>query len=109
MRREMEKDKANMAEEIERLEQALEETARKAEGLEKALEAERRGRSAAEQQAMDLRIEHARLDERAKAAEGRAVEFKAQLESLQARVAAVAKQQERKGRRTEKAPKPQEP
>ncbi len=108
MRREMAKAQADMAAEIQRLEQALEETGRKAEGLERELEAERRGRAAAEQQAMDLRIENARLDERAKAAEARAVEFKAQVEGLQARFAEAAEQQARKGR-TAKAPKPQDP
>ncbi len=106
MRREMAKEQADMGAEIQRLEQALDEAGRKVEGLKRKLETERKGRAEAGEQVTALRIENARLDERAKAAEGRVVEFKAQLEGLQARFAAAAKHQELKGR-TARAPKPQ--
>ena len=76
--------------------------------VEKALETERKGRGEAQEQVTALRIENARLDERAKGAEGRAGELKEQVEGLQVKFAEVAKQQERKGR-TAKAPKPQDP
>ncbi len=108
MRREMEQDKAHMAAEIARLEKDLEETHQKAKGLEKALETERKGRGEAQEQVTALRIENARLEERAKAAEGRAGELKEQVEGLQVKFAEVAKQPERKGR-TAKAPKPPDP
>ena len=108
MRREMEQAKADMAAEIARLEKDLEETHHKAEGLGKDLEVERKGRAAAEEQVTTVQIENARLDERAKAAEGRAAELKEQVEGLQVKFAEVAKQQERKGRAA-KAPKPPDP
>ena len=108
MRREIAKAQADMVAEIQRLEQALEETGRKVDELEKALDAERQGRADALEQVTALRIENARLDERAKAAEGRAVEFKAQLEGLQARIAKATEPQAAKGRPA-KAPKPRAP
>ena len=80
IRREMEQDKAEMASEIERLEKELADSATEAAGLTALLNAQR-----AEDQTAELRIENARLDERVKAAEGRAEEFKEQLESLQAK------------------------
>jgi septal ring factor EnvC (AmiA/AmiB activator) len=108
MRREMEKDRADMAAEIARLEKALEGAEHKASGLEKALETERKGRGEAQEQVTALRIDHARLEERAKAAEGRAGELKAQVEGLQMKFAEIARQQERTGRSAE-APRPQDP
>ncbi len=91
LRREMEKDKASMAAEIERLEKAQDAAAAKVDGLEEDLETATQGREEAGEQAAELRIENARLDERAKAAEIRAGEFKAQLESLQADFAAAVR------------------
>jgi septal ring factor EnvC (AmiA/AmiB activator) len=87
MRREMDQEKNDMAAEIERLERELQETADKASTLDKELDAARKGRATAENQVTGLRIENARLDERAKAAEGRAGEMKTQLDGLQARLA----------------------
>lgn len=54
--------------------------------LEKDLEEQRRRRERSEEQAATLRLENAWLDERVKAAEWRAGEIKAQLESLQAKL-----------------------
>lgn len=113
MRREMEQDKADMSAEIERLEKEQDEATAKVDGLEAALETERHGREEAEGQSAELRIENARLDERVKAAEGRAEEFKEQLESLQAKFADAAKARERKApqrkKQATKTAKPNEP
>ncbi len=102
-----------MAVEIERLEKGLEEAAAKVDGLEKKLEAAEQGRAQAEGQTAELRIENARLDERIKASENRAKEFKGQLESLQAKFVDAAKTRERKPsqrkRPTNKTAEPSEP
>ena len=96
MRREIEQDKADMTAEIERLEKGQEEEAAKVEKLEAALEVERQSREEAEGQTAKLRIENVRLDERVKAAERRAEEFKEQLESFQAKFAGAVYARERK-------------
>ena len=104
MRREMDKERSEMAGEIKRLEKALEETATRANALETALSAEREAGQEKDQQLTSLRIENARLDERAKAAEERAAEHKNQLEGLQEKFTELAKT--RKGAARKKDPHP---
>jgi chromosome segregation ATPase len=108
MRREMDKEKADMTVEIARLEKEVEEATTKLETAGRDLEAQRKGRAAAEKQVTDLRIENARLDERTKAAEGVADELREQLKTLHERFAEVAGQKKQTQRGT-KAPKPKEP
>lgn len=105
MRREMEKEKADMAAEIARLEKEVEEAGAKFEEMGRELDTERESRGAAEKQAMELRIENARLDERAKAAEGLASDLREQLKSLSDQIAEVARQSKPAPRGT-KTPKP---
>jgi uncharacterized protein YhaN len=96
IRRQMQQEKVEMTAEINRLEKALEDAQTKVEGLKKELEAEREGRAVMEKQVAGVNIENARLDERAKAAEERATEFKEQVDDLQAKFAQVAGQSEHK-------------
>jgi SMC interacting uncharacterized protein involved in chromosome segregation len=96
LRREMNKEKVEMTGEINRLERALEDTQARMEELKKELDKEREGRAVMEKQVAGVNLENARLDERAKAAEERANEFKEQVESLQAKFAQVAGQVEHK-------------
>ncbi len=109
MRREMDKERADMAAEIKHLEKSLEEAQGTIGKLETGLAEERQGRLAAERQVTDIRIENARLDERAKATEKRAGELKDQLEGLQVQFAEAVKQKTRVEKRVRKPPAPKEP
>ncbi len=104
MRRELDKEKTDMVGEIARLERALEDATEKVTVTGRAMAAERKARALTEQQVMELRIESARFDERAKAAEGRAGELRAQLEGLQAQFAKVVRQTPKRRTPRPKAP-----
>jgi chromosome segregation ATPase len=96
MRKEIDKDRAEMAAEINRLETELEETRNREGTMRTALEQARQECETAEHQFTKLRIENARLDERSKASDIRAGELKIQVGALQERFAEVAKQTEPK-------------
>jgi chromosome segregation ATPase len=79
--------------------------------LQTQLEGERGARAEAQKETAALKTENARLDERAKAADTRASELKAQLEALQAKFADLAKAQKARATTKKKATparKPQE-
>ncbi len=84
LRREMEQEKADMAAEIERLEQTGEDAAAAREALEKEREVGLEAKAEAEQRASALRIENARLEERAKAARAAQAEADARRDVLEA-------------------------
>jgi chromosome segregation ATPase len=71
MRREMDKERASMAEEIERLEKALEETATRAAQFEADLRTQREAAEEKAGQVTALTIENTRLEEQVKAAQAR--------------------------------------
>jgi len=105
-RREMEREHSSMAEEIERLEQALEEQTGLLETITAQRDSEATARAEAETQATALRIENARLEERAKAAEKWAGELKGQFEGLQEKLAEAVKQAAKPRAPRKKAPAP---
>lgn len=91
-RRDMERERRDMAHEIARLET---ETAAQAEELAKlteALDHKSHSLELAEHAVNDLKIENARLDERAKAAETRAAELRDELARVHARFQELANQ-----------------
>ena len=83
MRREMEREQADMVQEIERLETALEETTQREERTAQDLAAEREAGAGKDERMTALTVENARLDERRKASEARGRELKEQLDRLQ--------------------------
>jgi chromosome segregation ATPase len=91
MRQEMERERASMAEEIERLEQALEESGEKAAQLEADLRAAQEDGQEKAGQITALSVENARLDERVKASDARSSELKGQLADLQDKFAEAVK------------------
>ena len=109
-RREMERERASMAEEIERLEKELEAQAGLQEKTGAERDAERAARIEADKQVTALTVENARLEERAGAAERWAGELKAQFEGLQEKLAEAVKQAAtpRPARKKSPAPKPGE-
>nr|VFJ73098.1 MAG: replication region DNA-binding N-term [Candidatus Kentron sp. FM]VFJ77571.1 MAG: replication region DNA-binding N-term [Candidatus Kentron sp. FM] len=94
-RREFEKERHDMAVEIERLEGVLEETEGKAAGFQEELGREREINAKGAEKLSGLKLENARLEERLKASEARAEELRGQLQSLQMEMARIA---ERSGR-----------
>nr|VFJ68922.1 MAG: replication region DNA-binding N-term [Candidatus Kentron sp. FM]VFJ69550.1 MAG: replication region DNA-binding N-term [Candidatus Kentron sp. FM] len=94
-RRELEKERDDMAVEIERLEGVLEETEGKAAGFQEELDREREINAKRAEKLSGLKLENARLEERLKASEARAEELRGQLQSLQMEMARIA---ERSGR-----------
>ena len=88
MQREIERERADMAAEIERLETVLDSANGQIDALRGQLSAANDNLAAKDAQMTELRIDNARLDERAKAAEQRGDELKSQLAGLQAEFAA---------------------
>lgn len=93
LRQQMEREKREMASEIERLEGVVEASDQRLERLEQELGEARLSaqqvqerQQAAQQQMTDLRIENARLDERAKGAEEHAGKLEALVTSLEAKL-----------------------
>ena len=90
MRRELDKERADMAAEIERLERAQEQAQEQIEHLRASFtEAQARNREA-QAQILDLKVDNARLGERAGNAEGRAEELREQVQGLQKELAQLA-------------------
>jgi chromosome segregation ATPase len=94
MRREMDKENASMVAEIKRLEKELEETIDKLETVAQESIKTKEGRVSAEKQIIDLRVENARLDERAKATEQQATDLREQLSKLQEQFTELAQQRD---------------
>ncbi len=91
MRREMEKEKADMGAEIERLERGLDAADQRGVQLAQDLGKEQRAGAEKGERVTALTVENARLDERVKAAEARGEEFRTQVESLQGKLADMAR------------------
>ena len=90
MRRELDKERADMAAEIERLERAQEQAQEQIEHLRASFtEAQARNREA-QAQILDLKVDNARLGERAGNAEARAEELRKQVQGLQEQLAELA-------------------
>ncbi len=96
MRREMDKENVGMAAEIKRLETEQEETDGKLETVTQELIDTRAGKASAEEQIINLQIENARLDERAKATEEQVINHREQLSRLQEQFAELAQQKDLK-------------
>lgn len=90
-RREMERERREMTGEIERLETELETAKVETVKVTEILEAERQARVQAEHQTQELRVENARLEEKASSLKVRADELHAQVEQLQGQLAELAK------------------
>jgi len=106
MRREMDKEQAAMAAEIEELGKLLKESQDKAATLEASLAGEQSTREKAEKQVTELRIENAGIEATAKAGEERATELKEQLRELQEKFTAIITQQGLKKEVDKNQPKP---
>ena len=91
MQREIRQEQADMATEIERLEQALETAAQAQAAQAKEQESQQRIANEQREQIAELSITNARLEEQCKAAVKRGDEFKQQFESLQADLSAALK------------------
>ena len=94
MRREMASERTELTVEIARLEDVLEDASKKREDLEAALKSEQQAGQDKDERSTALQIENARLEERARGADARAVELKAQLADLQVKLTEVAKARE---------------
>jgi len=107
MRREMDREQADMAAEIDRLETALEEATQSGERSAQELEAAREAGAGKDERISTLMVENARRDERVKAAEAQGDELKKQLERLQDPFAEASKAIKGRARRSAK-PKAEE-
>jgi chromosome segregation ATPase len=107
MRREMDREQADMAAEIDKLETALEETTQSGERSAQELEAAREAGAGKDQRISVLTVENARLDERVKASYARGGELREQLERLQDAFAEASKAIKGRARRSAK-PKAEE-
>jgi len=106
VRKEMARERAAMAAEIERLEHALEEQAASVETVTAQRDSEATARGEADTRLAALTVENARLDERARAAEKWAEELKAQFEGIQEKLAEMVKQAAKLRTTRKKAPSP---
>jgi len=96
MRREMDKENADMVAEIKRLEKELEETDGKLEVVTQEVIDAKAGKASAEKQIINLQIENARLDERAKATEEQVINLREQLSRSQEQFTELATQKDLK-------------
>lgn len=96
MRREMDKENAGMVTEIKRLEKEQEEGDGKLEAATQEITDAKADKMSAEKQIINLQIENARLDERAKATEEQVITFREQLSKLQEQFTELAKQKDLK-------------
>ena len=106
MRRELDKEQADMGAEIERLEQALEQEREKFEQQRINLDQAQNSVRDTQAEMLELKLDNARLSERAGSAERRAEELREQVQGLQQQLATLAAGKEEKPaprRRTAKA------
>ncbi len=94
LRREMDKENASMVAEIKRLEKELEETHDKLETVTQESIKTKEDSVSAEKQIINLWVENARLDERAKATEVQATDLREQLSRLQEQFTELAQQKD---------------
>ncbi len=96
MRRQMDKENTDMVTEIKRLEKELEKADGKLEAVTQEGIDSKAGKVSAEKQLINLQIENARLDGRAKATEEQVINLREQLSRIQEQFTELAKQKNSK-------------